>query len=328
MPITAFTPRGIYSTDNTYAPGDLAFDGATTTYLCLLANGPGVGAGVQALSNETYWTKFAGGVVGPRGPQGNAGSGLPGGIGPTGPQGPSGALAVATTSQAGGVIVSDPSMAVDGAGNLSNPGVVKTASDNIISAQIKSIFASLASKPALHLIAAWFSGGSTATTKPHVLIEQDTVAASNWSTGGTGFGINYAAAFGGNVFDIRKDGVSILALSAAGALFLTNTLFSGMAKSIKSIAFSASPYAVLPTDDTVTVDATGGNVVITLPLSATRSGRMLTFSKIDASANTVTLTRSGADGIQGATTLALTTQWQGVTIQASGAANWLKIATA
>lgn len=71
----------------------------------------------------------------------------------------------------------------------------------------------------------------------------------------------------------------------------------------------------------VEVDASGGPVTITLPDStgAGVNGRIYNVKKIDNSGNAVTIQRSGADTIDGATTQSLTAQWQSRTVQARAA---------
>ena len=76
------------------------------------------------------------------------------------------------------------------------------------------------------------------------------------------------------------------------------------------------------THSTVLVDATAGNVVISLPPAAAAFsdgiGRMHNIKKIDASANTVTVDGDGAEVIDASATLVLTQRWQSVTIQSNG----------
>jgi len=69
------------------------------------------------------------------------------------------------------------------------------------------------------------------------------------------------------------------------------------------------------------VDASGGAVNITLPDSTSSgvNGRTYNIVKIDATANAVNINRSGADTINGATTVALTVQYQTRTVQARAA---------
>lgn len=88
--------------------------------------------------------------------------------------------------------------------------------------------------------------------------------------------------------------------------------------SMVSIAFAASPYAVLG-EDVLLVDATGGNVVVDLPPAITK--RRITVKKTDVSANTVTLTPGGSDSIGDGATV-LTTQYEVTTVQSDGELTW------
>jgi hypothetical protein len=72
------------------------------------------------------------------------------------------------------------------------------------------------------------------------------------------------------------------------------------------------------------VDATAAAVVANLPTAVGCKGRHLTIKKVDASANAVTLDGSGSETIDGAATLATTTQWGAFTIASDGA-NWLVV---
>lgn len=64
---------------------------------------------------------------------------------------------------------------------------------------------------------------------------------------------------------------------------------------------------------TIIVDATAGNVVITLPTASTVAGKMINVKKIDASVNTVTV--SATQNIDGATTLLMAMQYGNAQIQ-------------
>lgn len=72
-------------------------------------------------------------------------------------------------------------------------------------------------------------------------------------------------------------------------------------------------------DAFLVVDTTGGSVTLTLPKAATMKGRILWVKKTVA-ANTVTLDADGSETIDGATTLAWSTQWVCYTILSDGAA--------
>lgn len=68
-------------------------------------------------------------------------------------------------------------------------------------------------------------------------------------------------------------------------------------------------------------DATSAPQTVTLP-AATGSGTIRTVKKIDASANTVTVQRAGADLIDGVATYVLTVQYQSVTVLDAATGVW------
>lgn len=70
------------------------------------------------------------------------------------------------------------------------------------------------------------------------------------------------------------------------------------------------------------VTAAGGAVTATVPLAASNPYRTIGFIKTDSGANAVTLTRSGSDTINGATTLALTAQYSFAIIKSNGITAW------
>lgn len=72
-------------------------------------------------------------------------------------------------------------------------------------------------------------------------------------------------------------------------------------------------------------DATTAPFALTLPAASTCSGKIFIIKKSDASANAVTVTRAGADTIDGATTYALSTQYQSVTLISDGSALWMVV---
>lgn len=61
-------------------------------------------------------------------------------------------------------------------------------------------------------------------------------------------------------------------------------------------------FTVRITDRIIFCDATGGNVIATLPSAATSLGREFLFIRVDASANTCTIQRAGSDDINNAAT--------------------------
>lgn len=65
-----------------------------------------------------------------------------------------------------------------------------------------------ASTPVVSLTGTWFSGGTSTTTKPILLIEPTSTTSTGWSTLGTGLGINAPVGFTGNLIDAQLAGVS------------------------------------------------------------------------------------------------------------------------
>lgn len=87
-----------------------------------------------------------------------------------------------------------------------------------------------------------------------------------------------------------------------------------------TVAVTAA-YTVASGIDLVLVDATAGAVTVTLPSASTK--RRLTVKKTDASGNAVTLDGAGSETIDGATTHAMTTQYESATVQSDGASWWI-----
>lgn len=74
---------------------------------------------------------------------------------------------------------------------------------------------------------------------------------------------------------------------------------------VVEIAFAASPYTMPSTSTEVHVDTSGGNVIINMPAASSVRKVRYVVKKTTADANTVTVTRAGADTIDGAATAVL-----------------------
>ena len=78
-------------------------------------------------------------------------------------------------------------------------------------------------------------------------------------------------------------------------------------------------YAIVSgTDVVVLADASGGNVTITLPTATTTAGYKFDIKRIDGSANTCNIVRSGSDTIDGLTSYPLPVQYTAVTAVSNG----------
>jgi hypothetical protein len=115
------------------------------------------------------------------------------------------------------------------------------------------------------------------------------------------------------------NGVFPATYPAGNGAALTSLTGTHVTHTVTTVNFAASPYTVLSTDETLLVNATGGNVTLTLPTAT--AGRMLTVKKTDASANTVQLTGT-VDTVVNPT---LGTQFQSRLIVADGS-NWQIVA--
>ena len=82
----------------------------------------------------------------------------------------------------------------------------------------KSIIATsgAASEPAWSFTGTPFTGGSSTTTKPLVLIETSGATSTAWSTSGTMLGVNAPSGFAGRIADFQINGSSYFSLSSTG----------------------------------------------------------------------------------------------------------------
>lgn len=88
------------------------------------------------------------------------------------------------------------------------------------------------------------------------------------------------------------------------------------------ISTKTSSYTVLLTDGFIKVNATSGNITITLPSASSASGKALYIKRIDGSVNSVTVAAAGSDLIDGTSTFnppyGLSTQYMSVSLVSDG----------
>ena len=87
-------------------------------------------------------------------------------------------------------------------------------------AAVSSAGNSSLSTPLIKLSGTWISGGTTTTTKPHVLVEVAGATSTSWSTSGTALGINSSSGFIGNLLDLKKDGTTGMSVNYQGQISL------------------------------------------------------------------------------------------------------------
>jgi hypothetical protein len=71
-------------------------------------------------------------------------------------------------------------------------------------------------------------------------------------------------------------------------------------------------------------DATSGAFTVNLPPAADNEGRIYVITKVDVTANTVTIDPSGSELINSDSTVSTTTQWNSYRLQSDGS-NWIII---
>ena len=109
--------------------------------------------------------------------------------------------------------------------------------------------------------------------------------------------------------------------TSVGNLTVTNVTITGAAFSY--VAKTAA-YTVTATDYTVAANASTGALSITLPTSVGITGKVYVVKKMDSTANVVTVATTSSQTIDGATTRALSLQYDAISVQADGA-NWIVI---
>jgi hypothetical protein len=87
-----------------------------------------------------------------------------------------------------------------------------------------------------------------------------------------------------------------------------------------STATKTSNYPITTSDTVIFADATSGNVTITLPTASGVSGYRFYIKRIDNASNTVTVTRSGSDTIDGAVSFTLDLQYTAIAVVSNGSA--------
>ena len=120
---------------------------------------------------------------------------------------------VALVAGSSGNLVANQSGAYAGVANSS----VDNATGNItLGSRFISSLNGAASAPPGTFTGTWFTGGTSTTTKPQVLIEPAGATSTAWSTSGTGLGVNAASGFAGNLLDLQLNGTSVASLLSNG----------------------------------------------------------------------------------------------------------------
>lgn len=87
-------------------------------------------------------------------------------------------------------------------------------------------------------------------------------------------------------------------------------------------AAKTTTYTLTATDHIIAADGTSAAFTVTLPTAVGITGKEYIITKIDASANAITIDGNGSETIDGQTTYSLITQWDSIIIRSNGA-NWI-----
>lgn len=109
----------------------------------------------------------------------------------------------------------------------------------------------------------------------------------------------------------------VYAYDSGSGTFVPTTPSAGSTYTVRT---KTTTYTALA-GDVLLCDATGAAFTVTLPAAATVTGSSISVKKTDSSGNAVTIDGNGAETIDGATTLALSTQYEAVTLWSDGS-NW------
>lgn len=129
---------------------------------------------------------------------------------------------VALVGGSSGQVLWNNAGAVAGAATLTYDGSILTTSGRFINS-----YNAVASAPAKAFTGTWFTGGTSTTTKPQVVIEPTGTTSTAWSTAGTGFGVNAPAAFAGNLLDLQVNGTRAFSVDKDGVVISKDTISSG-----------------------------------------------------------------------------------------------------
>jgi hypothetical protein len=126
--------------------------------------------------------------------------------------------------------------------------------------EINISLAGAASTPPVSFTGSWFTGGTSTTTKPQLLIEPTGTTSTAWSTSGTGLGVNAASGFGGRLLDLQTNGTTRFNVQANGVVNALNAVVAAV--SALTDAATITPDLSTSCNYTVTL---GGNRTLANP---------------------------------------------------------------
>ena len=107
-----------------------------------------------------------------------------------------------------------------------------------------------------------------------------------------------------------------------GTLVIDGKSFRAKQQELNPYVEKTSDYTLTTSDNFIYVDATAGNITITLPAVATCEGQPFTIMRTDGSANTVTVDADGSETINDSLTQVLA-QYDAMKIHATDTEWWI-----
>lgn len=170
-----------------------------------------------------------------------------------------------------------------------------------------------------------FSGGTTGLSfagAGNTITMSGTLVAANGGTGQNSYTKgDLLAATGASALGKRGVGTNNHVLTADSAE-ATGMKWAPAPVASLAVVTKNGAYVLTTADDIVLAD-TSSNFALTLPTAVGNTGKVFYIKKI-AAANILTIDTTGGQTIDGAATVAVTTQWTSYTLVSDGA-NWLVI---
>lgn len=160
----------------------------------------------------------------------------------------------------------------------------------------------------------WHSGG---VVKVDSEIQFDTTTNPEIDSTGGGFIWKIKTAII-NAWKLRDDtkGTDILSIDTNTDTIETK-YHTIITNEVTQITFADSPYTASWGDD-LEVNSTSGAVTINLPTAVDNNGKWIYITKIDSTANDITVDANSTETINGSTTLTLSTQWETKIFKSNG----------
>lgn len=136
------------------------------------------------------------------------------------------AKSIALYTTTGSSSYTSPEISLVGDGNMKmliGGGKLSVGSATNASAGVHLFYNTTASTPSMLLSGTGYSGGTSTTTKPTLLIEPTGTTSTGWSTSGTKLGVNAESGFAGNLLDLQLNATSKLKIDKDGKLTSTAT---------------------------------------------------------------------------------------------------------